>query len=288
MEKIIKKLIKYYLSNIQAQQFINNNNSKFLANVIIKKLDTATVSILITKFQSCNGLITIGNVVDIYILSNRSSKIQSDSSSSNFEGDQSNSERNSIDNDNDTEENSENNNNKNMNSELKESSIAIIYSSTIGNSPDIRGSTILAIMSSKDSEVIYLDCIKSKTSINGNMFNQIEDINSFTADVEELIRGSISGGYNEKYISSLLDSYGLKLSDYKRKVSLGEIDIQYLLLIEVPRENLSHVINNIDNIILTILYWRNSWLDGSWAKTNIFRWLTTDKDIIYKEKWISN
>lgn len=91
-------------------------------------------------------------------------------------------------------------------------------------------------MRSKDSGPINTNCIESKTSINGNITNQTENSNSFTTDIEELIRGSISGGYDEQYMSSLLGIYALKLADYERKGNLGEIDVQYLLLAEIPRK----------------------------------------------------
>jgi hypothetical protein len=80
----------------------------------------------------------------------------------------------------------------------------------------------------------------------------MEDSRSFSTDVEQMLRGAISGGFDEESTTKLLEKYGLKLSDYERKSNLAELDVQYLLLIEVPRNDVSYVINNMDNLILTI------------------------------------
>jgi hypothetical protein len=218
-----------------ASLFITENDANVLSNIVFEKPDTVAVPILIDRLQAGAGLISVGSVVDIYTLSNNSYQIQPNEEDSTKESNiSSNDSSNEINNQN----SDSTNNNKNSN--------------LIENSPDISGSTVLAIMRSKDSGVIDANYIKSRTLINGNDTNQIENSNSFSTDVEEMIRGSISGGYNEDHFASILNKYGLKLSDYERKSSLGEIDVQYLLLIEVPREDVSHVINNMDNIVLTI------------------------------------
>lgn len=218
-----------------ANLFVTENDANVLSNIVFEKPDTVAVPILIDRLQAGAGLISIGSVVDIYTLSNSSYQIQPNK-------DDSTKGSNISTNDSNNEINNQNSDSTNSNKN----------SNLIENSPDISGSTVLAIMRSKDSGVIDANYIKSRTLINGNNTNQIENSNSFSTDVEEMIRGSISGGYDEDHFASILNKYGLKLSDYERKSSLGEIDVQYLLLIEVPREDVSHVINNMDNIILTI------------------------------------
>lgn len=230
-----------------ARSFVNENDGVVLSNIVFKKPDTVAVPILVTRLQAGAGLISIGSIVDIYSLSDPNSQSQSsDSSSPSVSNDS-----NSIDSD--VNSNNGNNSDNNSNGVSHDGSTNSQSSSkTFSNSPDISGSTILAIMRSKDSGVISADYIKSQTKINGNDTNQVENSKSFSTDVEEMIRGSISGGYDEKQISSLLDSYGLKLSDYERQSNLAELDVQYLLLIEVPREDVPYVINNMENVILTI------------------------------------
>ena len=68
----------------------------------------------------------------------------------------------------------------------------------------------------------------------------------------ELLKGSIIRGYDEKETVALLESYGVKLSNYERQINLGDLDAQYMLLIETPRDKVDFVINNMENIVLTI------------------------------------
>ncbi|MDR0911486.1 MAG: DUF515 domain-containing protein, partial [Methanobrevibacter sp.] len=39
---------------------------------------------------------------------------------------------------------------------------------------------------------------------------------------------------------------------YERASNLAEIDIEYLVLIEVPQEDVTFVINNMEDLIITI------------------------------------
>lgn len=250
------------MNSSDAHSFVIENDANILSNIFFKKPDTVVVPILINRLQAGAGLISVGSIVDIYTLSNSSYQTQLESSNS-IEND--NNSINNSSNNNDYSSNNANNSqdsnnidlNNNMDSNINDNSNLNInnLNSYIGGSigsPDISGSTVLAIMRSKDSGVIDANYIKSRSNINGNYTNQFENSSSFFTDIEEIIRASIAGGYNEEYFLPILERYGLKLSDYERESSLGEIDVQYLLLIEIPREDVSHVINNMDNIILTI------------------------------------
>ena len=68
----------------------------------------------------------------------------------------------------------------------------------------------------------------------------------------ELLKGSIINGYDEKDTIDLLKSYGVKLSNYERQINLGDLDAQYMLLIETPQDKVDFVLNNMENIVLTI------------------------------------
>ena len=50
----------------------------------------------------------------------------------------------------------------------------------------------------------------------------------------------------------MLRSYGIKLSNYEREINLGDLDAEYMLLVEVPQDKVTFIINNMDSIILTI------------------------------------
>lgn len=67
-----------------------------------------------------------------------------------------------------------------------------------------------------------------------------------------MIKGSIMNGYNEKETFEMLENYGVKLSNYERQINLGDLDAEYMLLIETPQDKVNYVLNNMDNIFLTI------------------------------------
>lgn len=118
--------------------------------------------------------------------------------------------------------------------------------------PDISGCTVLAIMRYEDNGEIDSEYSKSNTKVNGNNTNPKENTKAFSSDVLELIKGSMLKGYDEKETFEMLKNYGVKLSNYERQINLGDLDAQYMLLIETPQEKVEYVLNNMDNIILTI------------------------------------
>ena len=122
-----------------------------------------------------------------------------------------------------------------------------------GGEPDVSGATVLAILRSKDSGVIDSSISESNTFIKGNKTTPYENTSSYSNDVEELLKASVFNSYDgDKALESYLDSYGIKLSNYERMSNLADLDSEYLVLLEVPRSDVSFVINNMDNLILTI------------------------------------
>ena len=67
-----------------------------------------------------------------------------------------------------------------------------------------------------------------------------------------MLKGAIIQGYDEETTINMLRDYGVKLSNYEREINLGDLDAEYMLLIEVPHEKVNFIINNMDNIVLTI------------------------------------
>ncbi|MCC7557659.1 MAG: DUF515 domain-containing protein, partial [Methanobacteriaceae archaeon] len=120
------------------------------------------------------------------------------------------------------------------------------------SSPKISGATVLAILRAKDSGVIDAYITRSQEiSINQMIQSSTQDQKS-TSDVEQLLRAAASRNWNEAEINSLLQSYGWRLSDFERASNLGELDAQYLVLLEVPREDVGFLIQNMDSVILTV------------------------------------
>ncbi len=75
---------------------------------------------------------------------------------------------------------------------------------------------------------------------------------SALGNVEQLLRASASRNWNEAQINALLNAYGWRLSDFERASNLGELDVEYLVLLEVPRENALFLMQNQDSIALTV------------------------------------
>lgn len=125
-------------------------------------------------------------------------------------------------------------------------------SSTTNSTPDISGCTVLAIMRYEDNGEIDSEYSKSNMIVKGNNTYPKENTKTFSSDVLELLKGSIINGYSEKKTIKMLKNYGVKLSNYERKINLGDLNAQYMLLIETPQDKVEYVINNMDNIVLTI------------------------------------
>lgn len=118
--------------------------------------------------------------------------------------------------------------------------------------PDISGCTVLSIMRYEENGEIDSEYSKSKTVVDGNITNPHENTKKFSSDVLEMIKGSIVNGYDENKTFKMLEDYGVKLSNYERQINLGDLDAQYMLLIETPQDKVNYVLDNMDDIVLTI------------------------------------
>ena len=122
-----------------------------------------------------------------------------------------------------------------------------------GNStPNISGCTVLSIMRYEENGEIDSEYSKSKVNVKGNDTYPRENTKSFSSNVLELLKGSIIKGYSEEETVEMLRDYGIKLSNYENQINLGDLDAQYMLLIETPQDKVNFVLNNMENIVLTI------------------------------------
>lgn len=119
-------------------------------------------------------------------------------------------------------------------------------------SPEISGCTVLAIMRYEENGEIDSEYSKSKMKIEGNDTYPKENTKSFSSDVLELLKGSMLKGYDEKETIEMLKNYGVKLSNYERQINLGDLDAEYMILLETPQNKVNFLINNMENIVLTI------------------------------------
>lgn len=117
---------------------------------------------------------------------------------------------------------------------------------------DVSGCTVLSIMRYEDNGEIEAEYTKGHTIVQGNNTNPSENSKTFTSNVLEVLKGAIIQGYDEKTTLNMLRNYGIKLSNYEREINLGDLDAEYMILIEVPQEKVNFIINNMDDIVLTI------------------------------------
>lgn len=117
---------------------------------------------------------------------------------------------------------------------------------------DVCGCTVLSIMRYEDNGKIESEYSKGNTVVEGNNTYPNENSKTFSSDVLEMLKGAIIQGYDEKTTLDMLRNYGVKLSNYEREINLGDLDAEYMLLIEVPQDKVTFIINNMDSIVLTI------------------------------------
>ncbi|MBR0472545.1 MAG: DUF515 domain-containing protein [Methanosphaera sp.] len=140
--------------------------------------------------------------------------------------------------------------------EIKEYDENNTENTTINTSTKIvGGSTVVSILRSKDSGNIEQNMELSETPKNRNMSQ------SSSLDIQQILSSRAAGTYDEKQIKLLLNEYGVRLSNYERTSNIGDLDVEYIIMLEVPRDSVENLIDNMDNIILTIpTYDAPSWV----------------------------
>lgn len=207
-----------------ATQYINTAPTNELANMTIEKVDTVIIPITINRKQAASGLITENDVVDIYTTIN----IQTETNT-------------------ETQTNTSDENNTNTTNisevESKENSTS---------SKIVGGSQVVSILRSKDAGEIESD-IQVKNENNSSNIN---------LDIEEVLESKAAGVYDKKEFNILVERYAKRLADYERTSNIGDLDAQYIIMLEVPRSSVDMITSNMDNIILTIpTYDAPSWVN---------------------------
>ncbi|MBQ2666449.1 DUF515 domain-containing protein [Methanobrevibacter sp.] len=123
---------------------------------------------------------------------------------------------------------------------------------TNSTNPKISGCTVLSIMRYEENGEIDSQYSKTKMTVKGNNTYPKENTRGFSSNVLEMIKGAIVKGYDEKETYQMLKDYGVKLSNYEREINLGDLDAQYMLLIEIPQDKVNYVLDNMESIVLTI------------------------------------
>ena len=199
-----------------ASSYINSRDSSTLSSISIEPVDSVIVPLSIDRKQAASGLITVGNVVDIY---KTDSYTQDDSQ--NLDENQSNSD-----------------------------TLSDTYTTKI-----VGGSRVISILRSKDSANINQNLELSESPKSRNLSQ------TSSLDIQQVLSSKAAGTYDEKQIKILLDDFGSRLSNYERTSNIGDLDVEYIIMLEVPRDSVENLIDNMDNIILTIpTYDAPSWV----------------------------
>jgi len=196
------------LNTTAAGIIVNEADASVLANMDIVTPDTVAIPIYISRIQAAGGLINVGDAVDVYQNVNATAQTSTGNNTTQTQ------------------------------------------STTTTSSPEISGATVLAILrdtsdgvySSSDANLTHSQSV----AVNGAGVSTSTS-QSAQGNVEALLRAGASGNWNEAQITSLLTAYGWKLSDFERVSNLGDLTNNYLVVLEVPRENALWVIQN-DNV----------------------------------------
>jgi len=123
---------------------------------------------------------------------------------------------------------------------------------TVLGTPDISGATVLAILRAKDAGVVAAEESRAQEIAINELIQTRTRREAVTFDVQQLLRAAASRKWDENQVRHALDAYGWRLSDFERAANLGQLDAQYLVLLEVPRENAIFLIQNMNNVMFTI------------------------------------
>lgn len=98
----------------------------------------------------------------------------------------------------------------------------------------IKGCTVVSVLRCEESGTIESEYSSTHNLVQGNISNPNEDSKTFTTNVLEIIKSSLAGGNDGQTTLSLLDNYGVRLSNCEREINLADLDANYIILVEIP------------------------------------------------------
>lgn len=213
-----------------AQTLVNQADATVLSNVVITAPDTVVIPIRLDRLRAAGGLISVGDTVDVYVNQNGSTTT--------------------------TPSNTTNATNQ-TNQTTSNQSGGNVQSS---NTPMVSGATVLAILRSMTAQNVFNATLGTSQSIAINSLSQsasrsqsaYTDPSQDTGGIEALLQAGSSRTWDESSINALLNAYGVRLDQFERESNFGNLDAQYMVLVEVPRDKAIFLIQNQDAIQLTI------------------------------------
>ena len=203
----------------EAKKIVNEADAAVLSNLEIETPDTVAIPIIITRLQAAGGLVNVGDSVDVYLTTTNTTAPSGNAT--------------------------------NATNATQQTAPAVDV-----KTPNISGCTVLAILRAKESGDMDADLIQSQSiAINTLTMTNTRQQAASTEEgkgLEELLKAAASRTWNENEVNRLLNAYGWRLSDFERASNLGELDVKYMVVLEVPRENALFLIQNSQNIQLTV------------------------------------
>ena len=196
-----------------AQQIVAQADASVLANTEITTPDTVVIPIKLSRLQAAGGVISVGDTVDIYVNSNTTTTTTTTTS-----------------------------NESNATNQTTTSPSTAENSST----PTVSGATVLAILRSLTSENDFNASISTSQSIAINTLSASSSRSQSAAStgIEQLLQAGASRTWDESSIDSLLNAYGVRLDDFERTSNFGNLDAEYMVLLEVPRDKAIFIIQS--------------------------------------------
>lgn len=115
----------------------------------------------------------------------------------------------------------------------------------------IKGCTVVSVLRCEESGTIESEYSSTHTC-SRKYFKPKWRFKNITTNVLEIIKSSLAVGNDGQTTLSLLDNYGVRLSNCEREINLADLDANYIILVEIPDDDVNYVLENMDQIILTI------------------------------------
>ncbi len=195
-----------------AQTLISQSDASVLSNMVISTPNTEAIPLILTRLQAAGGVINVGDAVDIYLNSNGSTSVQTNQTNQ---------------------------------------SVGSTPSS--GNTPIVSGATVLALLRSEsDSGTITANLTEAQSIAENQISSSSSTSQSSDTDVDQLLRAAASNTWDPTTINALLDNYGYNLNNLERVSNLGDLNAQYLVILEIPQQNAMTVIQNMNSLQLVV------------------------------------
>ncbi|TMS41038.1 MAG: DUF515 domain-containing protein [Methanobacterium sp.] len=206
-----------------AQTLVNQADASVLANVEITTPDTVVIPIRLDRLKAAGGLISVGDTVDIWISTTT----------------------------NDTTTTTTNETNQTNETQQQQSTGSTPNVGQSTDTPLVSGATVLAILRSMTTQNNFNASITTSQGIAINTLStsasrhqSAASSDGETGGIEALLQAGASRSWDESSINALLNAYGVRLDQFERTSNFGNLDSEYMILIEVPRDKAMYIIQN--------------------------------------------